>query len=158
MRMSSAFPSAYLRAADLNGKRIRINIDRVDMEDFGGDHKPVLSFVGTDKKMVLNKTNSGEIVDAYGDETDHWHGKLIELYEARVEFQGKKVAAIRVNAMLHAAPAATTMPIAPPVHAPTVHKTSLQGQKFIDRQEEQDLRNGLPNTPDQFVSGDEIPF
>lgn len=110
--MSAAFPSEYLKAADLAGKRVKIKMDRVEMKDIGGDHKPVLFLIGTDKKIVLNKTNASEIIDAYGDDTDDWHGKTIELYEARVDFQGKKVQAIRVNAMLgsngSAAPAVQT--------------------------------------------------
>jgi hypothetical protein len=72
MRMSSAFPSNYLRAADLQGRNVTVTIDRVAMEDIGGDHKPVLYFRGKEKGMVLNKTNGNNISAAYGDETDDW--------------------------------------------------------------------------------------
>jgi hypothetical protein len=37
------------------------------------------------------------IAEMYGAETDHWHGKKITLYPARVEFQGRIVTAIRVH-------------------------------------------------------------
>jgi hypothetical protein len=101
MKIGEAFPSAYIKATDLNGQRVKIKMHRVVMEDVGDDHKPVLYFYGTEKKMVLNKTNANEITDAYGDDTVNWDGQVIELYHARVDFGGKKVDAIRVNAAIN---------------------------------------------------------
>jgi hypothetical protein len=153
MRMSAAFPSAYLKASDLNGKKVRIKMDRVEMEDIGGDHKPVLYFVGTDKKMVVNKTNANEIIDAYGDDTDDWHGKTIELYEARVDFQGKKVMAIRVNAMLKEQGVAAQAPL------PAAPKMSALGAQQSALADEREARlNGTLPKADPFDAGDEIPF
>lgn len=97
MRIDSAFPSQYLKAADLQGRAVPVTIDRVEMEDIGGDHKPILYFVGKQKGMVLNKTNSNNIALLYGPETEDWNGKPIELFEAMVDFQGKTVPAIRVR-------------------------------------------------------------
>lgn len=98
MRISSAFPSNYLKAADLQERNVKVVMDRVEMEDIGGDHKPILYFQGKDKGMVLNKTNANNIAIAYGDDTDGWEGKEIVLFEAMVDFQGKTVPAIRVRA------------------------------------------------------------
>ena len=97
MRISAAFPSDYLRAADLQGKPVKLTMSHVEMKDIGGYHKPALFFKGTDKGMILNKTNSNNIASAYGDDTDDWTGKEIVLFEAMVDFQGKTVAAIRVR-------------------------------------------------------------
>lgn len=97
MRISGAFPSEYLKAADLQGRAVRVQIDRVEMRDIGGDHKPVLYFQGKDKGMVLNKTNATNIANAYGDDTDNWEGAEVELFEAQVDFQGKTVPAIRIR-------------------------------------------------------------
>lgn len=97
MRMSAAFPSNYLRAADLQGRNVTVTIDRVAMEDIGGDHKPVLYFRGKEKGMVLNKTNGNNISAAYGDETDDWAGGEIVLFPTMVDFQGRSVEAIRVR-------------------------------------------------------------
>ena len=97
MRISAAFPSDYLKAADLQGRSVRVVMDRVEMKDIGGDHKPILFFQGKDKGMVLNKTNANNISVAYGDDTDDWTGKEIVLFEAMVDFQGKTVPAIRVR-------------------------------------------------------------
>jgi arabinogalactan endo-1,4-beta-galactosidase len=97
MRVSNAFPSEYLRAADLDGKNVRVAMGHVEMRDIGGDAKPVLFFQGKEKGMVLNKTNANNIVAAYGDETEDWTGKELVLFEAMVDFQGKTVPAIRVR-------------------------------------------------------------
>lgn len=97
MKISSAFPSTYLKASDLQGRRVKVQMSHVNMEDLGGDLKPILFFVGKDKGLVLNKTNTNAIVAVYGDDTDNWHGNTIELYEAQVDFQGRTVAAIRVH-------------------------------------------------------------
>lgn len=98
MRVSSAFPSEFLKASDLNGRNVKVSMSHVEMKDIGGDHKPVLFFIGKEKGMVLNKTNANNISLVYGDETDGWQGKEIVLFEAMVDFQGKTVAAIRVRA------------------------------------------------------------
>jgi hypothetical protein len=97
MKMSDAFPSNYLRAADLNGSTVAVTIATVKMEDIGGDHKPVVYFSGKEKGLVLNKTNGQMIAYQYGDETDNWTGAQIELYPTMTSFQGKPVEAIRVN-------------------------------------------------------------
>ena len=97
MRISSAFPSEFLKAADLDGRNVKVVMDRVEMRDIGGDHKPILFFQGKEKGMVLNKTNANNIAGAYGDDTDDWSGKELVLFEAMVDFQGKTVAAIRVR-------------------------------------------------------------
>jgi hypothetical protein len=98
MKISAAFPSEYLKAADLQGRQVKVVIDRVEMRDVGDDHKPVLFFQGKDRGVVLNKTNSAVLEDAFGDETDHWHGQKITLYPTKVDFQGKRVDAIRLMA------------------------------------------------------------
>jgi len=97
MLISQAFPSEYLRAADLQGRNIRVTISHVEMRDVGDDNKPVLFFQGKEKGVVMNKTNSNNISAAYGDDTDGWGGKEVVLYEAMVDFQGRSVAAIRIR-------------------------------------------------------------
>ncbi len=97
MKISNAFTSQYLKAADLDDKPVKFLMDRVEMEDVGGDPKPILFFQGQDKGLVLNKTNSNNIADAYGDDTDGWAGREIVLYPAMTDFQGKTVPCIRVR-------------------------------------------------------------
>lgn len=97
MRISSAFPASYLKAVDLQDRNVTVTIEKVVMEDIGGDHKPVLYFRGTDRGLVLNKTNANNISYALGDETDNWIGREIILYPTIVDFQGRSVDAIRVK-------------------------------------------------------------
>ncbi len=97
MNINAAFPSTYLKAADLQNRRVNVGIDRVVIEEVGSEHKPIVYFIGKDRGLVLNKTNGNIIAEMYGPETDDWHGKVITLYPARVEFQGKIVDAIRVH-------------------------------------------------------------
>ncbi len=97
MNINGAFPSNYLKAADLQGREVLVMMAKVEMEDIGGDHKPVLYFRGKEKGMVLNKTNANNISMVYGQETEAWEGKEIVLYPAWVDFQGRSVEAIRVR-------------------------------------------------------------
>ena len=98
MKIGEAFPSKYLKAADLQGRDVPVRIARVDMEDIGDeDHKPVVYFEGKARGLVLNKTNANTIATMYGDDTDAWAGKTITLITAQVDFQGKSVEAIRVK-------------------------------------------------------------
>ena len=99
MNIGNAFPSAYIKAADLQGRSAIVTMDRVVMEDIGGDQKPILYFLGKDRGLPLNKTNANIVAEMYGWETDNWQGNPITLYPARVEFQGKIVDAVRVKLM-----------------------------------------------------------
>ena len=101
MKLSKAFPSKYLKADDLQGRRVSVVIESSDMEDIGGDggEKLVLRFVGKDKGLVCNMTNANMIAEIIGSEaTDDWSGQKIVLYATKVDFQGKRVSAIRIEA------------------------------------------------------------
>jgi hypothetical protein len=98
MKISDAFPSKYLKATDLNGRAIRVKIDGCTLEPMGdGQRKPVLTFIGKDKALVLNKTNASMIVSAYGDDADRWHGKGLEVYPDKTSMQGRVVDCVRVR-------------------------------------------------------------
>lgn len=95
--INDAFPSNYIKAADLKGRQITVKMDRAEYETIGNDRKLILYFVGKDKGMVLNKTNANNIASAYGEDTDDWRDQEITLFEAMVDYQGKTVPAIRVR-------------------------------------------------------------
>lgn len=98
MKISNAFPSKYLRAADLQDRNVKLVMARVEMEVIAGDDKkPVLYFTKAAKGLVLNKVNSKVIANAYGDDTDNWEGKEVILYQAMVDYRGDMVEAIRVR-------------------------------------------------------------
>ena len=102
MNIGNAFPGAYLKASDLQGRNITITMHSVTMEEVGGDVKPILFFqdangLKKERGLVLNKTNSNIIAEMYGPETDDWSGKPITMYPARVPFQDRIVDAIRIK-------------------------------------------------------------
>jgi len=97
MDMNQAFPSDYLKASDLKGADITVTMDRVEMHELGSEEKPILYFKGTDKGLVLNKTNTRTIMDIYGPESQEWAGNKIVLFPTQTDFQGRQVQCIRVK-------------------------------------------------------------
>ena len=98
MNINSAFPSNYLKAADLRGGRVTVVIDSVAIENIGDEDKPIVYFQGKEKGLVLNKTNANMIAEiAKSEETDNWHDVRVTLYSCKVDFQGRRVDAIRVD-------------------------------------------------------------
>jgi hypothetical protein len=98
MKIGAAFPGSYIKAADLQGKRVQVVVERVDMEDIGGETKPVLHFKGKDRGLVLNKTNANAVWGINGsDDTDDWPGTTLVLYPSKTDFQGKRVDCIRID-------------------------------------------------------------
>ena len=130
MKISSAFPSKYLRAADIpDGQKVTVRIDHVEMENVAGndgpaEHKPVLYFVGKQKGIALNKTNANTISAAYGDDTDLWVNKPIAIFAAETDYKGERVSCLRVSipkpsmipagAMQAKVVAAAAVPVPPP--------------------------------------------
>ena len=137
MKVGTAFPSKYLKAADLQGREVVVTIDSVEMANIGDDEdKLVVYFQGgkNNKGMVLNRTNANMITEIAGtDETDEWHGVKIKLYSCRVDFQGRRVDALRVD-FPPKAPAESNG------HRPLV------------------TPNVAPNAPASEVSDDDIPW
>src|SRR5206468_8573521 len=95
MNINDAFPSKYLKAADLpeDGSK-QFTIALIDMEEIGRgkEEKPVIYFKEEDKGMVCNKTNAKTISRVLNsEEFDDWIGKQISLYRCEVDFQGEMV-------------------------------------------------------------------
>lgn len=90
--------SDFLKADDIGQNFWTATISSVDMKNFDdGSRKLFILFHELDKGLVLNKTNADMIGDLYGKDTDGWHGKQVMLFTAPVDYQGKKVNAIRVR-------------------------------------------------------------
>ena len=139
MKMSEMYPdtSTWLKAADLQKRRVVVEISHVKAEELNNngvtETKAVVYFKGKEKGLVLNKTNASQIAYLYGDEMDMWGDKQIELYPTMVDFAGKMVEAIRI--------------------APPPGQSMTQGAM-------PDGRETLPNTSGQAGPDldDEIPF
>ena len=95
MKISESFPSKYLKAIDLQGREVRVIMAHVEIEKLGDDDKPILYFKGKEKGVVLNRTNSNAISDAYGDDTEDWSDQPLILFSVMVDFNGKVGPAIR---------------------------------------------------------------
>ena len=102
MDINAAFPSEYLKAADLQGREVEVKMSFVDMQEVDNEMKPILRFQGKDRGLVLNKTNANTITDLYGDETEAWEGKPIILFPTTTDFQGRSVKCIRVKGIRQA--------------------------------------------------------
>ena len=113
MRISSAFPSKYIKAADLNGQPHSLTIRTCVLEDLGQENnkeeKPILYFAKAQKGLVLNKTNANVIAAAYGDDTAGWTGKSVEVFPTPVEFRGQLVDGVRLRIKPDAAPMADVL-------------------------------------------------
>ena len=129
MKVSESFPSKYLKSEDLKGKKHVVTISHVHLEDIGDDsNKMIVYFQNRQKGMVLNKTNASQISYMYGDETDLWAGKQVELYTMMVSFQGRMVPGLRVGAP----PGQTIEDGAMPDGRPTLPNTSSQAGTNLD--------------------------
>jgi hypothetical protein len=119
MRISETYTQTKaLTAADVTQPTLKI-VGSVTAETIGqGPAKPVAWFTdGT--KLILNQFNAFELSSWYGDDTDHWTGKPVELYPASTMYQGSMVACIRVRQpQQQAAPAVPVVSALAPKPAP----------------------------------------
>lgn len=97
MKVSEVFTSRFVGAPDLHGRPVQVKIADCHMEDLEDESKPCLLFVGAGKGLLLNRTNALVLVEAFGDETDAWRGRVVELYPTKVPFRGKLVDAVRLR-------------------------------------------------------------
>jgi hypothetical protein len=98
-----AFPSKYLKEADLKGRPVTLEITAAPDETLTGydgkrQVKTVLYFKNTKKKLPLNRTNWNAVADVTGEEdSDSWSGHKVELYPSTTEMNGKVVPCIRIR-------------------------------------------------------------
>lgn len=104
MKISEVFPSNYLKAEDLKGRRVRAVIASVGAEELSGQAKPVVYFKGKQRGVVLNKTNGAILAADLGDETDDWAGHEVVLFPTKRMFQGRMVDAIGVEVVADETP------------------------------------------------------
>jgi hypothetical protein len=84
MTKYSGSESKYLKAADLQGKSVRVVIEGVSLLEFEDDNgtksqKPALSLRGKEKQVVCNATSVNDLIQAYGSESNKWIGKELRL-------------------------------------------------------------------------------
>lgn len=118
MHISKMTESKYLKQDDVgDGKLVTIKAlarTNVAREDEAPEYKYTLSFIETDKPLVMNTTNVQLCARACeSDETNDWIGRKIVLYtDPNVSYAGKLVGGIRIRAPKGAA-------AKPPVEEPS---------------------------------------
>jgi len=72
--------SAAIGAADVPaGAEVTREIAAVDAEKMDGETKTVLRFAGSDRYMVLNKTNGARCAAMFGPMTEDWIGRRVTI-------------------------------------------------------------------------------
>lgn len=102
-RVSETYPTAgnFLKAETVKEKKLvgkKLTIAGVEKITLQEKDKLVLSFKDIEDKLVLNSTNANILSEAFGDESDDWTGKTIELTLVKVRFQGSLVPSVQVKA------------------------------------------------------------
>jgi hypothetical protein len=103
MKRSEAFPTKYLSKDDIQQPTAGV-IAHVANETLGQGQdqevKPVISFTGDNlKPMVCNGTNWDILESLYGDDSDNWIGKRVEIWvDPNVMFGGKRTGGLRFRA------------------------------------------------------------
>jgi hypothetical protein len=96
MKISELFPGKYFKAADFAKPRT-LTVESVSLVQFDDGSKPAVRFQGEQRQLVLNKTNSFVLVAAWGDDTDAWRGKSVEIFTRPVFVSGRQVEGIAVE-------------------------------------------------------------
>lgn len=103
---SQLYSGSYLTSADLGalGQRRTAAIHDVAVEVIGQEQKHMLTLALVSakgqpwpKRIVLNKSNTMQLVAMYGDDYSLWPGQTIEVWAENVMFQGRMVPGIRIR-------------------------------------------------------------
>lgn len=103
---SAIYGGMYLAAADLGplGQRRTAIIHDVAVEVIGQERKQKLTVAlvsprgaAWPKRVVLNKTNTQQLIAAYHNDYSLWPGQTIEVWAQNVTFQGRTVPGIRIR-------------------------------------------------------------
>ena len=80
------YPSRFIKAGELLGKKVTLTIASVDLERLVGDDgkekvKALVAFKETEKQLVMCKTNGLCVKAMFGKEIPAWVGKRLTLFE-----------------------------------------------------------------------------
>jgi hypothetical protein len=102
MKYAEAFPSTYLRGADLDDGEVVVGeISHIEMRIIGRDakaNKPVLIFSNGTPPIIVNGTMWRAIAGKFGDDSRDWAGQRVELcaYDSETS-DGKAFRGLKVN-------------------------------------------------------------
>ena len=94
------YPGKFLKAVDLKGRQVTVEISAVDLEELEGDGgkqvKGIISFRGKGKQLALNRTNGVCLKAMFGKKVQDWVGKRVTLMPTETKFGAEMVDAIRI--------------------------------------------------------------
>ncbi len=103
--INDLFPSRWLKAADLAGNEFDVTIQVAKLETVHNprakkeEQKLAVYFKGTEKGLLLNKTNANSIAMLLkSDQTEDWPGGRVRLYPTEVQAGGEVHQTIRIKA------------------------------------------------------------
>jgi hypothetical protein len=134
--LDEAFPSRFLKAADLGGKSRIVEIiaaEQEDLKDMQGKQqkKTVVYFRGMKKSLPLNKTNFEALIRITGEaDSNDWVSHSALIYPTTTEMAGKTVACIRFDEV----PAKPAKKTAPPKAAAAEEEDEDAGDADFDEE------------------------
>jgi hypothetical protein len=117
---SERYPRRFVSTDDLKGMSVVVEIEEERLEELTDTNgktvsKPVLSFVGKEKRFVLNATNWDAIVEITGcEDSRDWPGHKVELFPTTTLMAGRRVDCIRIRRPSVSRPAVAAPQPAPP--------------------------------------------
>jgi hypothetical protein len=129
------YDAEYLGHWDIpEGRDVTVTIAEVkggELVAQGGrkSRKPIISFVGKEKKFISNVTNSKAIAGMYGPHVEHWKGKKITLYVSttRDPSTGGETPCLRVRPRVSSAAQSTPSSSAESAGAAPAEEVSDEG-------------------------------
>lgn len=105
MYSSKWLNAEYVEKHNLTGIRTINAVEAVKINPEDKTMKLAITLSGTDKQLVLNKTNYSMIANGdekkglkgFGSETDNWLGKKVEVLVLPVPYAGGLIDAIRIR-------------------------------------------------------------
>ena len=102
MQTGSFFPSKFLKASDLTNTPLIVTICGVTTDIIGQGNeartKLIIQFSELPRGLVVNKTNFNVLVElTRSQDSDVWLGRRVQLVVTLVDFNGKRVPAIRIE-------------------------------------------------------------
>jgi hypothetical protein len=167
-KVSDIYAGDFITAAELpRGQRVVAVIIGATSEVVGQDsnagQKVILSLQSRDgrnwpRRVILNKTNATVLAATFGDNTDGWLRRAIEIWQEMVSFQGRIVPGMRMAPAVPAAAAAEPRPQRPTEDG---LGTALATRLAAPASAPPPPASGIPTDPPQPVGeiiDDEIPF
>jgi hypothetical protein len=94
------YPGRFLKSGELLGKKVTVTIADVAIDELEGEKgkkvQGIIFLTGTDKQIVLNKTNGLCLKGMFGRKLSDWTGKRITLYQDKTRLGADTVDCIRI--------------------------------------------------------------